>query len=95
MCFKQAKNVAVRAFDDALFLVDPEHAQLHELNEVGGRIWSLCDGQHSPQEMVHKVFEEFDVSREQAQIDIDMFLQRLVGKALVIPCARQPKQSQL
>jgi hypothetical protein len=90
MFFQRNPTIGTRPFDDATFLVDAAHAQLHELNEVGSLIWSLCDGQHSSQQIAQAVVEAFDVTLEEALRDTEAFLSQLREKDLLLPLAIRP-----
>jgi hypothetical protein len=47
------------------------------LNEVGGRIWELIDGQRVVEEIKEIILSEFDASPIQAEEDLIAFLQQL------------------
>jgi len=52
---------------------------LYTLNEVGGRIWELLDGQRSLRVLRDSLVEEFDVSETQAQADLTELIEQLQG----------------
>ncbi|HAA55902.1 MAG TPA: hypothetical protein DCE42_14155 [Myxococcales bacterium] len=80
---KQNSSVHFRNFDEHLILLDPNNALLHQLNEVGARIWELCDGQHTANEIANTLAQEYDVSVEQAREDLEQFTTQLKAKNLV------------
>jgi hypothetical protein len=47
------------------------------VNEVGGRIWELIDGQRTLGAIRDIIIDEFEVSNEQAEKDLIEFLQQL------------------
>ncbi len=55
-----------------------------ELNEVGARIWELCDGAHSVQDIADAVAEEFDVDEPTARADAVEFVRELLEQKLLI-----------
>src|SRR5438876_9019442 len=55
----------------------------HDLNEVGSRIWELCDGAHSVEEIAHALVGEFDIDEETAQRDAAEFVQGLLAQKLL------------
>ena len=56
----------------------------HDLNEVGSRIWELCDGAHAVREIAALLVEEFEVELEAAQTDAATFVSQLLqGKLLL------------
>ena len=54
-----------------------EQRKLHRLNDVGTRVWEVCDGR-TIGEIVGVVVEEFEVEPAQAAQDVQEFLAELV-----------------
>jgi hypothetical protein len=54
-----------------------EQRQLHRLNDVGTRVWELCDGR-SVGEIVNVIVDEFEVERSLAHTDVTRFLEELL-----------------
>jgi len=63
--------------DEGGLVVLPGKAEVKVLNPVGSKIFSLLDGQHTHDQIVDAVSEEFDVTREQATEDLRSFLEEL------------------
>jgi len=57
--------------------------QTYELDEVGGRIWELCDGTRSAADIAGALTQEYDVTPEQALADVQEFVQDLKAKGLL------------
>ena len=55
----------------------------HDLNEVGSRIWELCDGAHSVLEIAQAIVGEFEVDEETARRDAAEFVQGLLAQRLL------------
>jgi hypothetical protein len=49
------------------------------LNEVGGRIWELLDGQKSVRDLRDIIVSEFEVSVPEVEADMVEFLQKLLA----------------
>ena len=49
---KKIETVHVEMLDDELCLYDWQRLKVHNLNPTAAKVWQLCDGQTSPQEMV-------------------------------------------
>ena len=81
--WKQKSTVNERNFNNMVVLIDTEKALLHELNPVGSRIWSLCDGAHPSDEIATILSDEFDVSMQEAKGDLEKFLSRLAQVGLI------------
>ena len=48
-----------------------------ETNEVGLRIWALCDGKRSVDEIAAAIAEEYGIDQATARGDVDEFLAEL------------------
>lgn len=51
-----------------------------ELDEVGGYVWELCDGNHTVETIVQKTGREYKMNRREAEVSVTMFLQMLHEK---------------
>jgi hypothetical protein len=58
-------------------VVVPSQTKVQVLNPVGSKIYSMLDGRHDRAEIIRTVVDEFDVSPEQAERDLDAFLEDL------------------
>ena len=50
---------------------------IYTMNEVGSRIWELVDGERRVAQIRDVIVEEFEVSPEQAELDLTEFLEQL------------------
>ena len=57
---------------------------MHQLNLLGGLIWSLCDGTRSEEQVVTELLREFDVEREVLAEDVAEFTQDLLKREWLI-----------
>ena len=77
MSEKPARNrsLAFREIpDEGGLVVDPRHSRVEVLNPVGSRVYALLDGEHSIEEIVASIVEEFEVEESVARADIEAFL---------------------
>ena len=77
-------QVAARIIDGEAVIVLPESGQVNVLNEVGSRIWELIDGTRSVGEITEIIVAEYDVTAEQAEGDMDEFIQELVENKMLV-----------
>ncbi len=82
--FRKDSSMVSRKIADEFILVPirrklGEVEALYTLNEVGGRIWELLDGQRSLRVLRDSLVEEFDVSETQAQADLTELIEQLQG----------------
>lgn len=57
--------------------------KIHQLNGVGSFLWDLFDGSLSKQEIVNKLIEEYEVSENEANTDVDEFISELKQHELI------------
>jgi hypothetical protein len=67
------------------------------LNPIGAVIWSLCDGNHSLDEIAALIGERFpDLPLEQIASDVKLLVEQLLNAALIsagTPCGARPSGS--
>lgn len=54
-----------------------ENNGLFLLNESGGYLWDLLSHTDSPEELVRRMMEEYEVTEEEASADVESFLNNL------------------
>jgi coenzyme PQQ biosynthesis protein PqqD len=59
----------------------------YALNEVGNRIWELCDGRHGVAQLVSMLAKEYDAPAEIIETDILEVLEDLRSKNLIVECS--------
>lgn len=73
--YKKDPNMVFRAIAGEMILV-PIHRRtanlesIYTLNETGGRIWELIDGQRTLGEIRDTLVQEYDVTPEEAEADL-------------------------
>jgi hypothetical protein len=60
---------------------------LYTLNPVGSVLWEFMTEGHTVGEMVQRICDEFEVTKTQAQQDIETFLEALLEEKLVLSVA--------
>lgn len=77
-------EIVFREEIDEAILFDPRTGAVKILNETGAFIYQMLDGKHDLNAIVELLMERYDiVDREQAQKDLDEFLQGLRDADLV------------
>lgn len=87
--FAQQRGVVLRHIADETLLVPTtgELANLQRifvLDPVGELVWDQLDGKRDVASVVHSVTEEFDVSADRAETDINEFIAALNEAGLVV-----------
>jgi len=77
------RSLPWRTLDTEALVVDVKNGLLYPLNSVGARIWELCDGARSLDEIVGVVAGEFEAPEATIRADTVEFIERLADAKLV------------
>lgn len=83
MSIIKAGDLAARVIEGQAFIINTKTSVLHELDETGTFIWKLIERKKSRQDIVSALVSEFEVSEQQAGLDLDEFLNELEQKGLI------------
>jgi coenzyme PQQ synthesis protein D (PqqD) len=67
---RRKDHVIARNGEHELMLLDVESGCYYTLNEVGGRIWELCDGSWTVAEIVATLSAEYEAPSETVRVDV-------------------------
>jgi hypothetical protein len=89
---QKIETVHVEKLDNELCLYDWQRLEVHNLNPTAAKVWQLCDGQTSPQQMAGQL--KGDLTPAQAEELVWLTLARLekahlLEKAVVKPAGRK------
>ena len=76
-------RVPWRTLDTEALVVDVSAGTLYPLNSVAARIWALCDGARSIDEIVRTLASEFDADEALIRHDAERFIDDLTTARLV------------
>ncbi|MBW1641703.1 MAG: PqqD family protein [Deltaproteobacteria bacterium] len=81
-CFTRNESFISRKVIDEFILVPirkrtEDINSLYALNDVAAYIWDLIDGKRCAKDIQKEIVEEFAVSPEEAEIDLEEFLEQL------------------
>jgi hypothetical protein len=79
----RADGILAQRSADSLILLNPDSGQYYTLDEVGARVWELCDGSHCVVEVVSAVHAEYDAPLKSIQTDVLELLEDLAREQLV------------
>ena len=77
-------DVVARRLDDSVVLVNLDSNRIFTLNATGSRIWELLVGGHGPEEIQMVLEQEFDVDREQIEVELTSLVDELLSEGLVV-----------
>ena len=80
--YQKSDDIVFRKIADEMILVPIRQRMgdlqnIYTLNEVAGRIWELLDGQRTLTRIKDNIVSEFEISPEQAEKDMEEFLEKL------------------
>jgi hypothetical protein len=76
-------RVIVQQVEGQTVLLDIASGEYFALNEVGGRVWELCDGTRTVAEMVEVLCAEYDAPETTVLSDACELLEGLAGAGVV------------
>ncbi len=77
------KNLVWRETDDGIVVVDPVEGRVRVLNGVGSDIWKQLSDNAAIDSIQKQLTQQYDISAERAQADIDTFLTQLTDRKMI------------
>jgi len=82
-CPKRREQVIAQKASTDFLLFNMDNGSYYSLNDIGGRIWELCDGNRSVSQLVAAIAAEYDAPTAVLEKDIVELLEGLEeGKLL-------------
>ncbi len=82
--YKKKKGIVFRRIMDEMVLLDPKKGEVLILNEIGGDIWELIDGNLPLKEIVSRLSYSYeDVDLDTLKKDVEDFIAQLVEAELI------------
>lgn len=73
--YKKSLGCVLTRIDDSFVIL--QGSEIYRLNEVGARIYDLCDGNNSKKDIVEKLAKFYDGDRMEIVRDVDEFIKEL------------------
>jgi hypothetical protein len=83
---KRQEQIIVQKGSNDVLLFSMEDGSYYALNEVGNRIWELCDGTHGVAQLISILAKEYDAPRKIIEMDVMEVLEELQSKNLIVEC---------
>jgi hypothetical protein len=80
---RKRAHLAGRIISNQAYVVNTKNSVLHEFNETGTFIWKLIEKNRSKADILRELINEFEVSAEKAQRDLDEFLAKLEKNEII------------
>ena len=81
--YPRRRAVPWRTLDTEALVVDVGGGTLYPLNSVAARIWQLCDGARSVDDIARVLADEFEADEAVIRRDAERFIDDLVAAKLV------------
>jgi len=81
---KQATRIVAQQAAGQWVLLDVSTGQYYGLDQIGGRIWQLCDGIRSVRQIAEVVCDEYDAAGQSVEDDVAGLVSELVGESLLV-----------
>lgn len=81
---QRSEGVLFQDESDTLVLLNVNDGMYFTLNEVGARVWKLCDGTQTVATIISVVCQEYDASAAAVEGDVLELLQGLVDEKLLV-----------
>ena len=82
--FKQTDRSLTQPSPENLILLHLDSGEYYALDEIGARIWTLCDGIRPLYQIVNTICDEYDAPTEVVQQDVTELLEDLSRAMLVV-----------
>lgn len=79
----KSDKTASRLIDKEAVIILLDKQETVVLNEAGGRIWEIIDGQKNIDELAQAITTEFDVAYEKAVEDVAGFLEDMAQRGAI------------
>lgn len=80
------EEVAAKVIDGEAIIINLATGFYYSMDKVGGVIWNMIEQKSSLEKMVAAIVERYEVSREQAETDIELLVQDLQRENLISFC---------
>ncbi|MGC1416372.1 MAG: PqqD family protein [Candidatus Acidiferrum sp.] len=81
---RRQEQIVVQKGSNEVLLFNMDDGSYYALNEVGNRIWELCDGTHGVAQLVSVLAKEYDAPAKIIEMDVMEVLEELKGKNLIV-----------
>lgn len=81
---KISENTVVQEMGDGIVILNLNTERFFEVNEVGKRFWELLTEHQEYTTALHVIQDEYDVSVEQLQEDMNRLMEDLVKAELIL-----------
>jgi hypothetical protein len=82
---RRRDRVLVEQVDDETVLLDVDSGRYFALNEVGARVWALCDGTRDVDAIAAHICSEYEADLATIRADVADLVQQFTAERLLVP----------
>lgn len=79
----RSDRIAYREISGEALVMVVDRKTLHRLNDVGSRVFALCDGRTTVDAIVEVIVREFVVDAQTARTDVETFIAELAATGAI------------
>ncbi|HEX3010407.1 MAG TPA: lasso peptide biosynthesis PqqD family chaperone [Syntrophomonadaceae bacterium] len=80
----KTEGVVLAELDGKVVMMSIENGQYYGLDEVGSIIWEMMSEPVQVKNVINRLMQEYEVTREECEKDVMAFLEKLHEKKLII-----------
>ncbi|MCW7076976.1 MAG: PqqD family protein [Candidatus Syntropharchaeales archaeon] len=80
---EEKSSYITRSAELGMMIVDYNSTKIFEANEVASRIAMLCDGNNTVEDIVDKIYAEYDAPRDVIEADVQKTLKRMLDFKII------------
>lgn len=80
----KTEGVVLAELDGKVVMMSIENGQYYGLDEVGSIIWEMMSEPVQVKNVIDRLMQEYEVTREECEKDVMAFLEKLYEKKLII-----------
>jgi hypothetical protein len=80
----RSEEVAAKVIDGEAIIINLANGVYYSMDKVGAFVWDLLQAGHTLENVIAAVAGHYDVSRQQAELNVEELVQELVQENLVI-----------
>ncbi len=79
----ERSNYPFQRIEGDTIIVDPKDRLMHQLNDVGSRVWELLTRKQALSEIINAIANEYEVDSSTARADITQLLDKMLKLKLI------------
>lgn len=78
------EKIIAQQVNGTVVLLSLDHGEYYALNEIGGRVWELCDGTRNVANVIKIICDEYDAPPDTIKADVLELLGDLASEKILV-----------